>query len=286
MSKKEEKQKAKQSFFIREVRRLSKKDIREKEEEEGRKLNRKEKDKIVKRNGLKVSGKIAGIALMGALAIGGAAKAVKTLTAGNQTRIENENKKAQNTESQNKEENIIKTDKKQESKSEQTPEEKRKSFMKENSAVTYNNVIENMVKQYNEQYGTNLSANDITYIKSHPQFLAMDNNGNYIQDYRQSEQYQNYLTDLNKNNVDIYTFINKKDDKIVASVGKIYNKIENVDTKVVMNAQGKEYTESDKKLNIIDGKDREETQKIFDALEIKDGQKEQGENQEEKGLDR
>lgn len=286
MSKKEEKQKAKQSFFIREVRRLSKKDIREKEEEEGRKLNRKEKDKIVKRNGLKVSGKIAGIALMGALAIGGAAKGVKTLTAGNQTRIETENKKAQNTESQNKEENIIKTDKKQESKSEQTPEEKRKSFMKENSAVTYNNVIENMVKQYNEQYGTNLSANDITYIKSHPQFLAMDNNGNYIQDYRQSEQYQNYLTDLNKNNVDIYTFINKKDDKIVASVGKIYNKIENVDTKVVMNAQGKEYTESDKKLNIIDGKDREETQKIFDALEIKDGQKEQGENQEEKGLDR
>ena len=223
---------------------------------------------------------------MGALAIGGAAKGVKTLTAGNQTRIETENKKAQNTESQNKEENIIKTDKKQESKSEQTPEEKRKSFMKENSAVTYNNVIENMVKQYNEQYGTNLSANDITYIKSHPQFLAMDNNGNYIQDYRQSEQYQNYLTDLNKNNVDIYTFINKKDDKIVASVGKIYNKIENVDTKVVMNAQGKEYTESDKKLNIIDGKDREETQKIFDALEIKDGQKEQGENQEEKGLDR
>lgn len=286
MSKKEEKQKAKQSFFIREVRRLSKKDIREKEEEEGRKLNRKEKDKIVKRNGLKVSGKIAGIALMGALAIGGAAKGVKTLTAGNQTRIETENKKAQNTESQNKEENIIKTDKKQESKSEQTPEEKRKSFMKENSAVTYNNVIENMVKQYNEQYDTNLSANDITYIKSHPQFLAMDNNGNYIQDYRQSEQYQNYLTDLNKNNVDIYTFINKKDDKIVASVGKIYNKIENVDTKVVMNAQGKEYTESDKKLNIIDGKDREETQKIFDALEIKDGQKEQGENQEEKGLDR
>lgn len=286
MSKKEEKQKAKQSFFIREVRRLSKKDIREKEEEEGRKLNRKEKDKIVKRNGLKVIGKIAGIALMGALAIGGAAKGVKALTAGNQTRIETENKKAQNTESQNKEENIIKTDKKQESKSEQTPEEKRKSFMKENSAVTYNNVIENMVKQYNEQYGTNLSANDITYIKSHPQFLAMDNNGNYIQDYRQSEQYQNYLTDLNKNNVDIYTFINKKDDKIVASVGKIYNKIENVDTKVVMNAQGKEYTESDKKLNIIDGKDREETQKIFDALEIKDGQKEQGENQEEKGLDR
>lgn len=286
MSKKEEKQKAKQSFFIREVRRLSKKDIREKEEEEGRKLNRKEKDKIVKRNGLKVIGKIAGIALMGALAIGGAAKGVKALTAGNQTRIETENKKAQNTESQNKEENIIKTDKKQESKSEQTPEEKRKSFMKENSAVTYNNVIENMVKQYNEQYDTNLSANDITYIKSHPQFLAMDNNGNYIQDYRQSEQYQNYLTDLNKNNVDIYTFINKKDDKIVASVGKIYNKIENVDTKVVMNAQGKEYTESDKKLNIIDGKDREETQKIFDALEIKDGQKEQGENQEEKGLDR
>ena len=49
MSKKEEKQKAKQSFFIREVRRLSKKDIREKEEEEGRKLNRKEKDKIVKK---------------------------------------------------------------------------------------------------------------------------------------------------------------------------------------------------------------------------------------------
>ena len=80
--------------------------------------------------------------------------------------------------------------------------------------------LEEIAKEYNEEYDTNLTASDISYIKSNPQYLTIDEDGTYVQDYRQSGENNEYIYDNIK---DVYVFINKKDDTIISSIGKVEN---------------------------------------------------------------
>ena len=122
-----------------------------------------------------------------------------------------------------------------------------------------------------------MSASDIAYIQSNPQFLAIDDNGTYIQDYKQSQDYSQYITSGIKN---VYVFINKNDNTIISSIGKVSNDIQNVDTKIVMGTEKKEYVESDKKIDITEGKNKEEKEEIYEAMQQKAQQKTQDSTQE------
>lgn len=133
----------------------------------------------------------------------------------------------------------------------------------EDKEIDYDKIISEVLDEYNEKYDTELSPEDIAYMQSKPQFLGISN-GTYIQDYKQKTPVDEYLDDYIG---DIYIMINKNDDKIIASLGKVKGKIENVDTKVAMNGERKEYFESDKKIDLTENKNEEEIKQIYDALE-------------------
>lgn len=127
-------------------------------------------------------------------------------------------------------------------------------------------IIFDILKEYNEKYGTELNKEDISYIKSKPQFLGIDENGTYIQDYKENTPVKEYEEEEEKIG-NIYIMINNKDNKIISSLGEVSSEITNIDTKIVMDRNGTEYLESDKKINIIEGKDEQTKQKIYEALE-------------------
>ena len=147
---------------------------------------------------------------------------------------------------------------------------------------TYNQILEDIANEYNEKYGTKLSPTDITYIKSNPQFLAIDNNGEYVQDYKETQKYDSYIQDKIKN---IYVFVNKKDNTIISSIGKVEDEVQNIDTKIVMDSQKKEYISNSKKIDITQGKTNEEIDEIYNAMEIKQQEKEKNKETQIKYID-
>ena len=144
-------------------------------------------------------------------------------------------------------------------------------IQKENlQTLTYSQITEEIAKEYNEEYDTNLTASDISYIKSNPQYLTIDEDGTYVQDYRQSGENNEYIYDNIK---DVYVFINKKDDTIISSIGKVENEVKNIDTNIVMLSGKQEYVESDKKIDITKGKDKEQLEEMYKAMQEKSKQK-------------
>ena len=227
--------------------------IKEKEEKYKRKLTYKEvkrieKDVLKKYNRRK---KIAGIFLaLGITTVGGATAGL-LLASGSNDVPEN---------------------------SEKTDTSKKTNDFKENlQTLTYSQITEEIAKEYNEEYDTNLTASDISYIKSNPQYLTIDEDGTYVQDYRQSGENNEYIYDNIK---DVYVFINKKDDTIISSIGKVENEVKNIDTNIVMLSGKQEYVESDKKIDITKGKDKEQLEEMYKAMQEKSKQKTQDDTQE------
>lgn len=147
------------------------------------------------------------------------------------------------------------------------------SFRENLQTETYSQITEEIAKEYNKKYNTKLSAADIAYIQSNPQFLAIDGKGTYVQDYKESEDYSGYI---NSGIKDVYVFINKNDDTIISSIGKVENEIQNIDTKIVMaGKERKEYVEADKKIDITKGKNEQEKEEIYKAMEEESKQKSQ-----------
>lgn len=161
--------------------------------------------------------------------------------------------------------------------SEKTDTSKKTNDFKENlQTLTYSQITEEIAKEYNEEYDTNLTASDISYIKSNPQYLAIED-GTYVQDYRQSGENNEYIYD----NIEyVYVFINKKDDTIISSIGKVEYEVKNIDTNIVMLSGKQEYVESDKKIDITKGKDKEQLEEMYKAMQEKSKQKTQDDTQE------
>lgn len=238
--------------------------IQVEEEKKGRELTKKERQKIEKKviSKYRRESFIRGAFLAVGITIGTGGHAL--LTAGNDKVQENK------TQTETTIDNI-------DSEKEEQSSEQEKSFKGDIKIITYNQITEDIAREYNEKYNANLSAADIAYIQTNPQFLFVDDKGTYIQDYKQSENYSNYI---DSGIDDIYVFINKNDNTIISSIGKVSNDIQNINTKIVMGADRKEYIESDKKIDIVQEKNKEEKQKIYEAMQQKAQQKTQNNTQE------
>lgn len=228
------------------------------EEKKGRELTEKERQRIEKKVILKYRREnfIRGAFLAVGITIGAGGHAL--LTDGSNTSKETNNKQAteMQIDNQEKNNNSFKEDLKYNTNT-IIPEEN------ENSEIDYDEIISEILDEYNEKYNTELSSEDISYIKSNPQFLGISNDGTYIQDYKQNTPTEEYISDNIK---DIYIMINNKDNTIITSLGKVKGKIENIDTKVVMDSERDEYFESDKKINLTENKNEEQIEQIYDTL--------------------
>lgn len=229
------------------------------EEKKGRELTEKERKKIERKVTLKYRREnfIRGAFLAVGITIGAGGHAL--LTEGNNANKDTNNKQATEMQIDNQEKNTnsFKEDLKYNTNT-IVPEEK------ENTEIDYNKIISEILEEYKEKYNIELSLEDISYIKSNPQFLGISEDGTYIQDYKQNTPTEEYIYDNIK---DIYVMINNKDNTIITSLGNVEGKIENIDTKVIMDNERNEYFESDKKIDLTENKNEEQIEQIYDALE-------------------
>ena len=135
--------------------------------------------------------------------------------------------------------------------------------------IDYDKIMDEIIDEYNQKYDEKLSKENLGYIKSRPQFLGIDENGEYVQDYKQKENVDSYLT---AGIGEIYVLINKDNNSVIGSLGKVEGEITNVDTKIVMDGNRKEYLEGEKKLDLtkdIDNKeiDEKSIENRYKALE-------------------
>lgn len=231
------------------------------EEKKGRKLTEKERQRIEKKVILKYRREnfIRGAFLAVGITIGAGGHAL--LTDGNNANKDENNKQATEMQIDNQEKNNNNNSFKEDLKYNTntiTPEEN------ENNAIDYDKIISEVLDEYNEKYNTKLSVEDISYIKSNPQFLGISDDGTYIQDYKQNTPTEEYVYDNIK---DIYVMIDNKDKTIITSLGEVDGKIENIDTKVVMDSKRNEYFESDKKIDLTENKDEEQIKQTYDAIQ-------------------
>ena len=101
-------------------------------------------------------------------------------------------------------------------------------------------------------------------LKSTPQFLGVKD-WKYIQDDKQETEVDTYITDKIKN---IYVLVNKKDKTIIGSLGKIEGELQNVDTKIVMDQERKEYIEKGESVNITKIVDKELLDDMYSAIHV------------------
>ena len=158
--------------------------------------------------------------------------------------------------------------------------EQKKNEFKENlkfddtKEINENNeeTIEKIVNMYNKKYNENLKPNDILIIKNNPQFLGIDGNGNYINDYKAESDVNEYKV----NGIgDVYVIL--YNDKIISSIGKVNYKVVNIISKKIediKDGKRKEFTEAKKMIDLSkteNGNDLQEKdmEKIFESLKNK-----------------
>lgn len=235
--------------------------IQFKEEKLGRSLTKQERQKIEKSVIRKYRREnfIRGAFLAIGITIGAGGHAL--LTAGNNP--EKENNKTQTEmqmDTQDETTNPFKDGLKVEIGSNTTEKEE----TEKNNQIDYEKIMSEIIEEYNEKYDTKLSEEDISFIKSNPQYLGVTEDGTYIQDYKQKTPVKEHIRDGVE---DIYVIINNKDNTIISSLGKVDRKITNIDTKVVMAYGRKEYFESDKKIDLTKDKNEEEVKQIYEAIQ-------------------
>lgn len=131
--------------------------------------------------------------------------------------------------------------------------------------IEYDKKIMEILDEYNSKWETELTLEDITYFRNrNVEFLFVDSNGKYIYDYKQETPAEECIE---KGIGDIYSVINKNSNEIIASVGRINGEIENIDSKVVMDYDRKEYFQSDKKIDLTENKKEEEKEEIYETLQ-------------------
>lgn len=133
----------------------------------------------------------------------------------------------------------------------------------EENNIDYEQIISEIIEEYNNEYDEDLKEEDLSYMKSNPQFLGIDKDGNYIQDYKEKAAVEKYIT---KDIDNIYVVINNKDNTVITSLGKVEKDIRNIDTKIIKGYGGKEYLESKNKIDLTKNKNKDDIKNIYDAM--------------------
>lgn len=246
--------------------------IRKKEDNLGRQLTKNERRKIEKSVIRKHRREnfIRGLFLAAGVLLG--AGGVKTLDSGKN--IDNQPKQETNivTEEKTKEDDFRE--------SLHVSTENLNKQQSQNESIDYNQIEKELIDEYNQEYDDNLTSNKVSIIRSKPSFIGIDENNNYIQDYKEKTPVDKYISD---NIGYVYIAVDKRNNKIISSVGKIDGEIVNIDTKQVtsnMDGKSKEYVEGDRKIDWTNGKDEDTIKNIYSTLKQEFEYQQELENQQ------
>ena len=232
-----------------------------KKEENGEKLTKEEIKNIIKKEKRKCHRRATWIAITAALGITAGTKGIKLLEAPKDNNIKIEEQV--------------------------NNENKRKSFIEKNKV---NTTIEKQEEKFKlkdtlAEYNYNIESENIGYIESNPAFLYVDDNKNYIFDYKEKTDVDNYIRNDKENKIGkMYTLVNKKNNTIISSIGEVNSKIVNIDTKQVKDLENKEYEQEKNTLDLTKkyGKEKtqEELEKMYSSI-----QKEHQKSKEQKEIE-
>lgn len=223
--------------------------IKKQEEKLGRKLDKQEKRKFIKQDKRRLRRKATYTAVLAALGISGAVIGKKALPEGQKQQIVTEQtSNSKETRNNNFKENL---------KAEVQP-------VSLTEKEEDNNITKEIVEKYNQTYSEELTEDDIGYIRSCPQFLGIDKDGNYSFDYYGKTDIVDSVRD---NDVgDLYVIVNKQNDEIISAVGQAKFNTVNVDAKQIKVGE-KEYKKSDNTINlVVDEKGTEKSEEEQDKI--------------------
>lgn len=164
------------------------KKLNEEEKNKGRKLYSEERKKFIRNEKKKCRRKAAWIAIAASLGITAGVKGVKLLDAPKENKV--------NVETQTK------------------TDDKRRDFLEKNKVdvtLTITPEEEKLeAKDILAEHGYNIDDDKIGCIKSKPQFITINKNQEYVDDYKENTEASDYITDKNRIE-DMYTLINRDD---------------------------------------------------------------------------
>lgn len=232
---------------------IVKKHMADKEKELGRKLDKKERHEFIKKDQKELRRKMRwGVFVVGLAAVGITVGAKKMLPE------PKDNPKAY-------EQSI------DDNQSKSKEEEYRESIKHNVESVDINNkenIGKEIAEKYNAEYNADLSEKDIGYIKITPEFLRVDINGNYS--LGKKDPYNFDLVVYDEYIGDVYAIVDKREQKIISSVGVEYNssipdRIINIDVQET-SAGDKRYVKSDKTINLIENNKEKENKEIYERI--------------------
>ena len=131
-----------------------------------------------------------------------------------------------------------------------------------------NHVIQEFLERYNSTYNTNITEKELSYLKSSPDYLGIDENGEYVFDYTENTPVESYIEKSIDNHIgSIYAVVTGG--KIITSLGEVNYDVSNINTKRIKTKDGIEYLQSENTLNWLEGKDKQEKEQILNEVENK-----------------
>ena len=125
------------------------------------------------------------------------------------------------------------------------PKEMNKAKEDENQPVTQDEVMNEIIKEYNEINGTNIT--EYSFMKTSPSWLGIKNDGTYVQDYKEQVDFNTVTYNVGP----IYNVVDYERGKIIASIGVADGQIRNIYSNVIMRGKDKkEFIHADNEVDL------------------------------------
>lgn len=131
----------------------------------------------------------------------------------------------------------------------------------------FDKVVQNIINQYNEQYNETLNNEDVGFYENRTNILGVDEQNNYFIDVENIYRTTNTISDGIDNKIEnTYMVIDRRNDEVIASLGKVNGEYVDIDTRNIKTFSGKEYNGSDKTVKLTNLKDKKQLDEIYSKL--------------------
>lgn len=125
--------------------------------------------------------------------------------------------------------------------------------IEEEAELTNEDVINEIIKEYNEKNGADIKDYEFSYMKTNTlTYIGIDKDGRYVRDYKEKMPIQEYKMDPYAMNTTIYTMVDLKNGKVIGAIGELDGEIHDVYTNVIKNGKGREFVHADNEINFTE----------------------------------
>lgn len=131
----------------------------------------------------------------------------------------------------------------------------------------FDTLVQDIVNEYNEIYNETLNNEDVGFYENRTNILGVDEQNNYFIDVENIYRTTNTISDGIDNKIEnTYMVIDRRNDEVIASLGKVNGEYVDIDTRNIKTFSGKEYNGSDKTVKLTNLKDKKQLDEIYSKL--------------------